>query len=330
MKPEIKEEGTPLKNLFLLIEHLQSHHFVSGTALSEKFHVSRTTIASWISDLEAFGLTIHRVKGKGYRLIDNLQLIDKRQLELAIPDQILKKMSVIDVFMETDSTNKTALESDFNDDRWKLFLAEYQHSGRGRRGRQWRSPIGTNLLFTLAKKSSWAPQVLYGASIITGIAIAKSLEQYSNEPIKIKWPNDIYIKDSKVAGILCEMQGNPADEAILVIGVGVNVFSCPELEEKRTTALSKQFNKELSRHNVLAGLTSEIIHTFEMALENIDSIFNLWTQYDYLLGKDINIHKGEEIISGVANGIDDKGQLQVILDTGTESQFNGGEVSVRW
>ncbi|MEJ2046358.1 MAG: biotin--[acetyl-CoA-carboxylase] ligase [Reinekea sp.] len=326
----LRDRVPPLKKLFSLIDCLSNNDFVSGEVLSHQFSVSRTTISTWIAELESYGLTVHRVKGKGYRLIDRLQLLDKAVIHKGLSAELLDSISVIDIAAESASTNQTAMKANYFDEKWKLFASEYQHTGRGRRGRQWVSPIGTNLLFSLARKAVWPPNVLYGASILTGIAVAEALQKYIHVPAKIKWPNDIYLEDAKAAGILCEMQGSPTDEALLVVGVGINVFSSPVLNEKATTNLGRYSLGKLDRNFLLIDLVASIINSIMQAVGNSANCYSKWVDYDYLYMKSVEIHQGQAITSGIANGIDDRGQLKLVLFSGEEQVFNGGEVSVRW
>ena len=298
--------------------------------MAKQFNVSRTTVSAWVKQLTVYGLTINRVKGRGYRLIDSLQLLDQSKIRASLALNVREPLSVIDIAADTESTNRSALMADYRSANWKLFASEYQSAGRGRRGRQWISPFGSSLLFSLGKKSYWHSSTLYGASIILGIAVARSLQCYTDAPVKIKWPNDIYVHDSKVAGILCEMQGNPTDEALLVVGVGLNLFSSPALSDKATVHLSTYASKNLQRNELLGHLVSSIINALEQAQADGAADFTNWPALDYLHGKSIEVHKGGQVLQGIATGIDSLGQLQLKRPTGELMLFNGGEVSVRW
>jgi BirA family biotin operon repressor/biotin-[acetyl-CoA-carboxylase] ligase len=329
-RSEFFYENIPLKNLLPLLDCLLSNEFVSGEYLSKKFNISRTTVSAWVKQLALYGLTIHSVKGKGYRLVEPLQLLEKNKINSSLKHNTAEKISVIDITAEALSTNQLALSSDYLDDRWKLFTTEYQHSGRGRRGRKWVSPFGKNLLFSLGRKAYWDSRTLYGASIIFGISIAKTLQAYTDAPVRIKWPNDVYIYDNKVAGILCELEGNPTDEALLVAGVGLNLYSSPDLSDKETTSLIQHSNIEIDRNHLLSHIASEMISNIGN-IESHDELFiSQWASVDYLYDKTVEVRKGDSVIRGTALGIDAQGQLKLQMDSGEILIFNGGEVSVRW
>jgi BirA family biotin operon repressor/biotin-[acetyl-CoA-carboxylase] ligase len=310
---------------------LSDGEFRSGAELAQHFSVSRTTIASWVKDLDAYGLDVYKVRGRGYRLSTELNLITKHGVLEGLSTKVVKTLNVLDVALNTDSTNKSALKSRYTSSDWNVFIAEYQGSGRGRRGKQWVSPLGQNLLFSLGRKRHWKTDVLYSASLMVGLSIAEVLTEFVSSPVKVKWPNDLYIGENKLAGILCELQGSPQDEALLVIGVGLNFGYAPDDLDRETTRLTSHLKNEVSRQEVLIRVLDKIISAFEH--EDIDLVTLLaekWTKYDYLLDRQITIQLGDRVTIGIAKGIDQRGQLIVAKDDGTKDFFNGGEVSVRW
>jgi BirA family biotin operon repressor/biotin-[acetyl-CoA-carboxylase] ligase len=310
---------------------MQNQEFVSGQDLSEAFSVSRSTISSWIKDLESSGLSINKIRGRGYRLLTPIQLIEQGQVLAQLSARGRKMFAVIDIVAETDSTNKNALSSAYNLDDWKLFSAEFQQAGRGRRGKVWQSPPCTNLTFSLGHRAVFDVGVLYLSSLLVGVAVASVLEREAGLPVQLKWPNDIYCNDKKLAGILCELQGSPIDEATLVIGVGINVAIAPTNIDIPATSLYAETGQLLPRDLLLARLSESIVDTFAAAKQfGTEPILAAWRSRDFLHGRNIRIHQGQRISTGKAQGIDEQGQLIVLDDTGALRSFNGGEVSIRW
>lgn len=161
--------------------------------------------------------------------------------------------------------------------------------------------------------------------------MADTLNEICSVPVKVKWPNDLYIGDSKLAGILCELQGSPQDEAVLVIGVGINYGYAPNNVDRKTTELISSLREECSRKQVLVKIVNRIISSFEFNSAELTAMLShQWSGFDYLYGKEVIVQLGDQNISGVARGIDKKGQLIVMEEGGNELYFNGGEVSVRW
>lgn len=320
-----------VKNTVQLLQYLKSGDFVSGSSLAERFNVSRASISSWVQDLEDYGLIVHKVRGKGYRLADPIQLLDKNHIMSAIESRISKSLNIIDVSLETESTNKTALNGIYSDSQWNLYSTEYQSSGRGRRGREWVSPLGASLMFSLGSKRQWDLDVLYLASILSGLACAKVLKKHSQKKVSVKWPNDVYIEQSKVAGILCELKGSPQDEALLVVGMGINIENAPPNTNVPAISLRQVSSASIDRSQLLAELLDEIVSDLEYAQKHgVQELMKIWPQYDCLFGCEVKVIQGDTVQEGIAQGVDDRGQLILKKADGSVQSFNGGEVSVRW
>ncbi|ATX78254.1 biotin--[acetyl-CoA-carboxylase] ligase [Reinekea forsetii] len=329
--PNRRVENVFLKQLLTLLSLLQGQDFVSGQDLSAALNVSRPTIASWVKDLESSGLLINKIRGRGYRLLTPIQPIDSKQVSAKLSAAGRDIFPVIDIVAQTDSTNKTALGAVYQLDEWKLFSAEFQQAGRGRRGKVWQSPPCTNLTFSLGHRAIFEVGVLYLSSLLVGVAVATALEQETGLPVQLKWPNDLYCRDKKLAGILCELQGSPIDEATLVIGVGINVASAPTDTANAATSLLVETGRLLPRDLLLVKMAEAIVNTFAAAkCSGTWPILAAWRSRDFLYGRSIGVHQGDRVTTGTAQGIDEKGQLIVLDDSGTLRLFNGGEVSVRW
>ncbi len=327
----IANKACILKNLIPLILLIKDGKFVSGQKLAEELNVSRATISSWMADLSSFGLDISKITGKGYRLSQPIELLDRSLFLEQLDPFALSKLKVVDILAESDSTNKNALTSEYQLNEWKLIATEFQHAGRGRRGREWISPFGANLLFSLGHKTLWKPETLYLASIISGLAVVDVLRDLLGTNVRLKWPNDVYIGDRKVSGILCELLGSPQDEALLVVGVGLNVYFNPEATDIPSTKLIDHLHHKINKTTLLAKLTSAIIGKLTKAnIEGVDDLQAQWQHVDYLKNKHVVVSQGAKTYSGIARGIDNSGQLMLDIEGGDLKTFNGGEVSVRW
>src|SRR5690606_7296566 len=99
-----------------------------------------------------------------------------------------------------------------------LVLSEQQTAGRGRRGRTWVSPFGTNLYYSLAIQLVQGASQLEGLSLVIGLAVLKAIQESGVGNAGLKWPNDLLVGSNKLAGILLELVGDPADICHVVIG----------------------------------------------------------------------------------------------------------------
>ena len=320
-----------MNNISEILDILTDRKFHSGSSLANRFSVTHTTIAAWIQKLGNYGLTINRVKGKGYKLVDPISLLVHSEVMAYLNEDSVHLLSRLEIELETQSTNLQATKSEYKNEHWSVFTSEYQSAGKGRRGKQWVSALGSNLLFSIASKRHWTSDVLYLAPLMSGYAVVSTLKKVFNVDAMIKWPNDIYVNGNKIAGVLCELQGSPLDDALLVIGVGLNVHSYPEVVSIPATSLSEVLNQEVNRNQLLGEMLNELIALFSsIEVQGIQKFLLDWRQYDFLTGKDINVQLGDKEYQGQAMGVDVKGELLVRLNTGSVRVFNGGEVSVRW
>ena len=170
------------------------------------------------------------------------------------------------VYHETNSTNDRARQAAQGGAAEGLAIfAETQTSGRGQHGRRWLSPPGTGLWFTVLLRSALPvddyPQLVQAAALST----AEALDRYMTVPPLIKWPNDLYIERSKVAGFLLE---SASDGAWQVLGFGINVHAVPDLPGARITCVDQHAGYPPVRR---AQLAAEILYRFESWYQGWDT-----------------------------------------------------------
>ncbi|MBE8168678.1 MAG: biotin--[acetyl-CoA-carboxylase] ligase, partial [Shewanella sp.] len=194
----------------------ESQHFVSGEELAKQLGVTRATISNHIDALEQAGVGIYSVKGKGYKLEKPVLLIDDTRLINRIPNRCF-------YFDEIDSTNSFILKHGDELASGDVCIAEYQSAGRGRRGRTWISPYASHLYCSLYWNFPKGMAQVMGLSLVVGCSLATVLDNMGLTDVAVKWPNDVYLQNRKLAGILVEMSGQADGECQVVIGTGVNL-----------------------------------------------------------------------------------------------------------
>jgi len=204
----------------------------------------------------------------------------------------------IHLFDSLDST-QSYLKSLAPSNVIEICLSESQSEGRGRLGRVWESPHGKNIYCSF--RLPFSLEKLQGLSLVLGLGLYKVLENYSD--LSLKWPNDLYWQDKKLAGILVELlAGN-----IPLIGFGLNVNDSDQsLLEKGRISLALISGKEVER----SALVASILNTMFSSLlcfkdEGFLPFHKAWTAVDYLYGKSYSVGK----LSGKARGVDKEGYL---------------------
>ncbi|OAN16360.1 biotin--[acetyl-CoA-carboxylase] synthetase [Photobacterium jeanii] len=318
----MKEHATRLA----LIQQLSDGTFHSGEVLGELLGISRAAISKHIKTLQTWGLDIYRVQGKGYCLAEKLELLDCDKILAQVKCPHLSLIPVI------DSTNQHLLDRVGQLPSGAVCLAEYQQAGRGRRGRQWLSPFGSNLYLSMYWRLDAGMAAAMGLSLVVGIAIADTLTALGAQDIKLKWPNDLYFQDKKLAGILTEMTGQAGDAAHLVIGMGLNI-AMPTKEgseiDQAWTNLADACDTLPSR-NVLAATLVERLHTTltEYEVCGLEGFITRWNEYDNFLNRPVKLLIGERVVEGIARGIDKQGGLLLETEQGI-TPYIGGEISLR-
>ncbi len=301
--------------------------FHSGEELGEKCGISRAAISKHIKGIQEWGVDIFRVQGKGYQLAKPMQLLDAEQIasNVTVPFELI---SII------DSTNQHLLNKVDQLESGAVCLAEYQSMGRGRRGREWVSPFGSNLYMSMFWRLDAGMAAAMGLSLVVGVAIAESLQELGLSGVKLKWPNDLYYQDRKLAGILVELSGQAGGAANLVIGMGMNLMMT---ESDSTTgitqpwaSLSEVADEQSIDRNALA---ISMINTLHKALTDYElygmaGFVERWNRLDNFINRPIKLIIGPREIEGISRGINEQGAVLLETKSGTEA-FIGGEISLR-
>jgi len=322
----------------LLIKMLADGQFHSGTELGESLQVSRAAVWKSIGKLKDLGLKVHAVQGKGYRLDQPLSLLDRQKIKSALDAQVSALIQEIHILDSIDSTNAYAMrqlqeeKSVSLTSNYKIYLAEQQTSGKGRRDRTWVSPYGENIYLTLAKQFETGIGVTEGLSLVVGVAVARALADLGIQGLGLKWPNDVLHNRKKLCGILLEMTGDVFGLCQLLIGVGINTCCRDEVMQEVDqpwTDLYKISGKRLDRNDIASATVSHIVRALDdLADHGLAIIMNEWKALDLMEGHTVELQFSGDSITGVARGVSETGALLLETELGVQS-FIGGEVSLR-
>ena len=254
-------------------------------------------------------------------------------------------------YEQTDSTNLRAKqEAESGAPQGTLSVADMQTAGRGRSGRTWNSPAGTNLYFSLILRPEYEIAKASMMTLVMALAVAGGMEAVCRKSyagvasdagipeISIKWPNDIVINGKKVCGILTELCVEQGRIKYAVIGVGVNVGRQefpPELADTATSVECELTEKKLQLNMSRDDLLNHILKAFEEKYEAFcrgDDFSELMEEYNGLLvncGREVRVLDPKGEYTGLCKGINEKGELLVELPDGRVEAVYAGEVSVR-
>ena len=314
----MRSNQNPLK----LINILADGQFHSGEELANQFGITRAGINKYIKVLREWGIILSSVQGKGYCLASPIDLLDKVKI-----DENYGEDSHVEVLPIIDSTNQYLLNNIEKLQTGDSCVAEFQSKARGRRGRQWFAPFGSNLYFSMYWRLDQGIAAAMGLSLVVGIVMADTLREISNQDIKVKWPNDLYLDDQKLAGILVELAGKTGDCAHVVIGVGVNLMMTnpdPNIVNQKWANLGK-VDRNLLVAKVAKNLKTKL-RDFEQ--HGLTPFLNDWQRLDNFVNRPVKLLIGDNVIRGVAKGINEQGAL-LLEQNGETKAFIGGEISLR-
>ena len=307
-----------------ILTALDSDKFVSGEVLASQLGISRTAISKHISMLTEYGVEIFSVKGKGYKLANTLSLIDENRLKNAFAQRCF-------YYDEIPSTNAFLLKHCEDLSSGDICVAEYQSAGRGRRGRTWVSPYGCHLYSSMYWNLSQGMAQATGLSLVVACSLVSALNDLGIQELGVKWPNDIYLDNKKLAGVLVEMNGQTDTECHLVIGIGINMSMSKTQGDKIDQPWSDLSKSDSvpSKTELAIRLQAQLYADLTLFEERgLSAFLTRWKQADIFDAKNVRLMMGETCIDGICQGINETGAILLKTDKGVES-YVGGEMSLR-
>ena len=318
-----------------LLSILADGKYHSGTDLGDIFGVSRAAVGKAIQKIELnYGLSVFAVKGKGYRLQQPLDLLNEKVIRQKLSDQTSSQLSQLEIFFDIDSTNRYLnCKSVDGAASGYLVLAEQQTKGKGRRGRTWVSPFASNLYLSLLWRFQYGPSHLGCLSLFIAVAIVRALNKAGAKDVGVKWPNDIYWKNKKLAGILLEMRGEFSGPSAVVIGVGINIAMSSVSKEAEKidqpwVDVETIVGKKIERNDFSVLVIEALFDVLNEIPEQENKLLKEWQQMDILKNKNVEVSFADKVIYGEALGINKDGAL-LVRHEGKDIICHSGDVSIR-
>lgn len=310
--------------------------FLSGQEIADQIYVTRASVWKAIKALEKDGYQIDAVTNKGYRLKKNVDLIDTSFIQKSI-SKSWKKTKVL-YYDEIDSTNDEAKRLAINTKEDLIIIAGKQSNGHGRKGRDFYSPENTGLYFSVLIHTNNNISSSDGITAIAASAAAVAIDNVifnNTDTTKIKWVNDIFYKEKKVAGILSEACNYMEDEEsnYIIIGFGINVYEpeygFPKNIKKTAGFLMPNVSQNESKKS---KLVAAIVNQLTALSKSKDTALNIYKSKSMLIGNYVKINSYNKDANSKpyakVTGINSKFHLLVKYDNGKKEELSSGEVSV--
>jgi BirA family transcriptional regulator, biotin operon repressor / biotin---[acetyl-CoA-carboxylase] ligase len=317
---------------FAVLRALADGEFHSGARLAAQFGVSRASVSNALSGMSDYGLTVHRVHGRGYRLVDAPVWLDAARVAASLAADAGHFTLQFDD--SAPSSNTRLLQQVGQGAPSGTVLAvEWQSAGRGRLGRVWHSGLGNALTFSLLWRFECGLAGLSGLSLAVGVALLRALRELGVAGVQLKWPNDALTEQGKLAGILIEAQGDMLGPCAVVIGIGINL-KMPEIAGLQTDypiASLAQLGGELpDRNQLLAQVLRQLRQVLlEFAQGGFACVQAEWESYHAHQQQAVEMRMPDgQCVAGRVIGVNKDGALCLETAQG-ERIFHAGEVSLR-
>jgi BirA family biotin operon repressor/biotin-[acetyl-CoA-carboxylase] ligase len=310
--------------------------FHSGEDLAKSLGVTRSAVWKAANALRDLGTPMQAVRNRGYKLPSASEPLAATRVREHLSEGVGDRLSRLDVAWCTASTNTELVERPYPvQGRTEVLLAEFQTAGRGRRGRTWLAPPGGAVCLSLSWTFPQVPRDAGALSLAIGVSVLRALEALGVADVRLKWPNDVLVADKKLGGILIELRAEAAGPACVVVGIGLNVALGGELLKKIAATglpaidLASVTHAPVSRNALAAQLIENCIDgLIEFEREGLRPFVAKWRDADALRGRQLAVHSGDDVVRGLARGIDLSGALLVETPQGLQ-KFYSGEVTVR-
>ena len=303
----------------------------SGEEMGESLGCSRAAVGKTVSVLRQQGFDIQARSNQGYTLLSEPKdLLDVRVEARLEPDSLGIPFLH---FQELDSTNLEARrQAEAGAPHGACLAAEHQSAGRGRLDRRWLAPKGACLLFSLILRPQLHLDQVFGLTSLAALAVCRALEGLSDLKPLIKWPNDVFLDGKKLAGILTEFTSRAENLEFVGVGVGLTVnLTGGQLAKLPAPAASLKAatGKPWDRAVLLARILSEASRLYGRAAPH--ALPDMTAEYaarSLLAGRQVTVRDGDQVLNGIARGIDESGALLLEESPGRIRVIRHGDVSV--
>ncbi|HFI0342854.1 TPA: bifunctional biotin--[acetyl-CoA-carboxylase] ligase/biotin operon repressor BirA [Streptococcus suis] len=304
------------QKIYLLLK--EKEDYISGEDLAQELGISRTSIWKAIRQLEAHGLTIEAARNRGYKLVEG---------DLLLPDLISQELQLpVHLNADSDSTQldaKQGIEAGHTSPA--LYLAPYQNKAKGRFGRPFYASKSGGIYMSLRLSPNVPFLEFKPYTILAAAAVVKAIQSLCDLDVQIKWVNDIYLGQKKVAGILTEAISSMENQRVtdVIIGVGINVHIDDFPKELRHSA-GNLFDDQppFTRNQLITAIWKAFLETDDKEL------IALYKEKSLVVGQQVSFVENQVEFKGTAIAVTDTGNLVIQLDNGKAKIISSGEISL--
>lgn len=306
---------------------------LSGPEIARALGISRAAVWKHVKRLESLGYRVASENPGGYRLEEASDQMLPKEIERHLTTRRIGR--VVHHFDSIDSTNRRAMAlARGGAAEGEVVVAEAQTAGRGRLGRSFFSPPGVSFYGSMILRPQVPPGRAPQITLVAGLATAQTIEAHAEMRPALKWPNDVWLGERKVAGILTEMESEADRVLHVVCGPGINLNTpleaFPEDLRGIATSIFATTGRRIDRPKFAADLFSRFERLYdEFLTAGLSALRERWDGYSMLTGRRVVVDGAGAPVEGEVVGLDDDGALLLRGRDGEMSRAIAGDVSLR-
>ncbi|MBB2507894.1 Bifunctional ligase/repressor BirA [Staphylococcus cohnii subsp. cohnii] len=313
------------------ILYTNQDEYISGQFIAEHLAISRTAVKKVIDQLKQEGCEIESINHKGHRLIELPDKWYSGIVEPLIDEQ--KMFDHVEVIAQIDSTQLLAKQKLVGNTDTFLILSDEQTKGKGRFNRPWDSSRGKGLWMSIVLRPKVPFEMITKFNLFMALGIRDTMQQFSNESVTIKWPNDIYIDGKKACGFLTEMVANSDGIEAVICGIGINMNHLAEdfqgELQLKATSLRIHANQKIHRYHFLEQLINQIERRYHQFLNQpFSTIRNEYIEASNIWNRSLKFTENAQQFQGEAVDIDENGYLIVIDDQQIQHKLMSADIEL--
>ncbi|MGI2237267.1 biotin--[acetyl-CoA-carboxylase] ligase [Staphylococcus cohnii] len=313
------------------ILYTNQDEYISGQFIAEHLAISRTAVKKVIDQLKQEGFEIESINHKGHRLIELPDKWYSGIVEPLIDEQ--KMFDHVEVIAQIDSTQLLAKQKLVGNTDTFLILSDEQTKGKGRFNRPWDSSRGKGLWMSIVLRPKVPFEMITKFNLFMALGIRDTMQQFSNESVTIKWPNDIYIDGKKACGFLTEMVANSDGIEAVICGIGINMNHLAEdfqgELQLKATSLRIHANQKIHRYHFLEQLINHIERRYHQFLNQpFSTIRNEYIEASNIWNRSLKFTENAQQFQGEAVDIDEDGYLIVIDDQQIQHKLMSADIEL--
>ncbi|MCE5033924.1 MULTISPECIES: biotin--[acetyl-CoA-carboxylase] ligase [Staphylococcus] len=313
------------------ILYTNQDEYISGQFIAEHLAISRTAVKKVIDQLKQEGCEIESINHKGHRLIELPDKWYSGIVEPLIDEQ--KMFDHVEVIAQIDSTQLLAKQKLVGNTDTFLILSDEQTKGKGRFNRPWDSSRGKGLWMSIVLRPKVPFEMITKFNLFMALGIRDTMQQFSNESVTIKWPNDIYIDGKKACGFLTEMVANSDGIEAVICGIGINMNHLAEdfqgELQLKATSLRIHANQKIHRYHFLEQLINHIERRYHQFLNQpFSTIRNEYIEASNIWNRSLKFTENAQQFQGEAVDIDEDGYLIVIDDQQIQHKLMSADIEL--